>query len=41
MGFEDGKFDLTYIPYEIGPYVLGYTELEFGLQDLEGIVRLK
>ncbi|WP_339702236.1 DUF3298 and DUF4163 domain-containing protein [Algoriphagus aquimarinus] len=41
MGYEDEKFHLTYIPYEIGPYVMGYTELEFELQDLEEIVRQK
>lgn len=41
MGYEDEKFHLTYIPYEIGPYVMGYTELEFELQDLGGIVRWK
>ncbi|SFB16617.1 DUF3298 and DUF4163 domain-containing protein [Algoriphagus aquimarinus] len=41
MGYEDEKFHLTYIPYEIGPYVMGYTELEFELQDLRGIVRWK
>ena len=39
IGYEDEKFLLTYIPYEIGPYVLGYTELEFELKDLVGIVR--
>ncbi|WP_339755820.1 DUF3298 and DUF4163 domain-containing protein [Algoriphagus aquimarinus] len=41
MGYEDEKFHLTYIPYEIGPYVMGYTELEFELQDLRGIVGWK
>jgi hypothetical protein len=40
MGYEDEKFHLTYIPYEIGPYVMGYTELEFELNDLKGIVRM-
>ncbi|MEP0710562.1 MAG: DUF4163 domain-containing protein, partial [Algoriphagus sp.] len=39
IGYENDKFILTYIPYEIGPYVLGYTVLEFDLKDLEGIVR--
>lgn len=41
LGYEGDKFVLTYIPYEIGPYVMGYTELEFELKDLEGIVRTK
>ncbi|WP_431012717.1 DUF3298 domain-containing protein, partial [Rahnella sp. PAMC25617] len=41
MGYENGKFMLIYIPYEIGPYVMGYTELEFELKDLEGTVRQK
>jgi len=40
MGFKEGKFYLIYIPYEIGPYVLGYTELEFALEQLKGIVRM-
>lgn len=39
MGYKDGKFWLIYIPYEIGPYVIGYTELEFTPEELEGIVR--
>jgi len=39
MGYEDGKFWLIYIPYEIGPYVIGYTELEFEPEELSGIVR--
>lgn len=41
IGYEGYKFHLTYIPYEIGPYVMGYTELEFELKDLEGIVRVE
>ncbi|PZX49388.1 DUF3298 and DUF4163 domain-containing protein [Algoriphagus chordae] len=39
MGYEGDKFVMIYIPYEIGPYVMGYTELEFELKDLEGVVR--
>lgn len=39
MGYKDGKFYLIYIPYEIGPYVMGYTELEFAPEELTGIVR--
>jgi hypothetical protein len=40
MGFKEDKFQLIYITYEIGPYALGYTELEFPLDVLEGIVRM-
>ena len=40
MGFKGDKFQLIYIPYEIGPYAMGYTELEFPLDKLEGIVRM-
>lgn len=39
MGFKDGKFWVIYVPYEIGPYVLGYTELEFTREELGSIVR--
>lgn len=39
MGFKEDKFQLIYSPYEIGPYAMGYTELEFSLDELEGIVR--
>jgi hypothetical protein len=39
MGFSGDKFKLIYIPYEIGPYAMGYTELEFPLDELNGIVR--
>lgn len=41
MGYADDKFVLTYNPYEIGPYVMGYTELEFDVKELEGIIRTK
>jgi len=34
MGFKDGKFWIIYVPYEIGPYVLGYTEIEFTQEEL-------
>ncbi|WP_075349742.1 PdaC/SigV domain-containing protein [Algoriphagus marinus] len=40
MGFKDGKFHLIYIPYEIGSYAMGYTELEFSLEELQGVVRM-
>jgi hypothetical protein len=40
MGFKDGKFHLIYIPYEIGPYAMGYTELGFFLEEVKGIVRM-
>lgn len=39
MGFRDGKFQIVYVPYEIGPYVLGYTELEFTREELGDAVR--
>ena len=39
MGYKEDKFWLIYIPYEIGPYVMGYTELEFSPEELSGIVR--
>ncbi len=39
MGFRDGKFWIVYVPYEIGPYVLGYTELEFTREELGEAVR--
>ena len=38
-GFKDGKFWVIYQPYEIGPYVLGYTELEFSKEELGDLVR--
>lgn len=40
IGYADGKLILSYIPYEIGPYVLGYTDLQFDLKNLEGVVRM-
>lgn len=40
MGFKDGKFHLIYIPYEIGSYAMGYTELEFFLEEVKGVVRM-
>ncbi|MEN2281368.1 DUF4163 domain-containing protein [Algoriphagus sp. SE2] len=39
IGFEDGDLKLIYIPYEIGPYSLGYTTLGFDLNELEGVVK--
>ncbi len=39
MGYKEDKFKLIYIPYEIGPYVMGYTELTFTPEELTGIVR--
>lgn len=39
IGFKDDKFWVIYIPYEIGPYVLGYTELEFSKEELGQMVR--
>jgi hypothetical protein len=40
MGFSGDKFRLIYIPYEIGPYAMGFTELEFLLDEVKGIVRM-
>lgn len=34
MGFKDGKFWIIYVPYEIGPYVLGYTEIQYTQEEL-------
>lgn len=39
MGFEKGKFKIIYVPYEIGPFVMGFTELEFTREELGGLVR--
>ena len=39
LGFKEGKFWVIYIPYEIGPYAMGYTELEFSPEELNQIVR--
>ena len=39
MGFEGDKFKIVYIPYEIGPYALGFTELEFTREELGDLVR--
>jgi hypothetical protein len=41
MGFSGDKFRLIYIPYEIGPYAMGYTELDFSLVELKLIVRMQ
>ncbi len=40
MGFRADHFQLIYIPYEIGPYAMGYTQLEFSLDQVKGIVRM-
>lgn len=39
LGFKEGKFQATYVSYEIAPYAMGYTELEFTPEELNGIVR--
>lgn len=39
MGFQEDKFKVIYIPYEIGPYAMGYTELAFSKEELGDIVR--
>jgi len=38
-GFKEGKYWLIYNPYEIAPYVFGYTYLSFDLSELDGVVR--
>lgn len=39
IGFKDDKFWVIYVPYEIGPYVMGYTDLEFSKEELGEMVR--
>ncbi|GMQ27083.1 hypothetical protein Aoki45_37660 [Algoriphagus sp. oki45] len=39
MGFQEDRFKVIYIPYEIGSYAMGYTELEFSREELKEIVR--
>ncbi len=39
MGFAGEMFRMVYNPYEIAPYALGYTELEFTPEELSGIVK--
>ncbi|HLU88201.1 MAG TPA: DUF3298 and DUF4163 domain-containing protein [Cyclobacteriaceae bacterium] len=38
MGYEGNEFVLLYNAYEIGPYVMGRTELRFPLKELAGVV---
>jgi len=40
MGYEGKEFVLLYNSYEIGPYVMGRTELRFPLEELKGVVYL-
>jgi hypothetical protein len=39
MGIQDDKFWIIYTPYEIGPYVMGYTHLSFTKEELGDLVR--
>jgi hypothetical protein len=39
MGFEGDEFVLFYNPYEIGPYVMGATELRFKKEEITGLVK--
>lgn len=39
MGFEGEEFVLYYNPYEIGPYVMGSTELRFTKEEIKGLVK--
>ncbi|WP_194776527.1 DUF3298 and DUF4163 domain-containing protein [Pararhodonellum marinum] len=38
MGFDQNDFVLIYNPYEIGPYVMGSTEIRFNLAELEEVL---
>ncbi|MCH6235905.1 DUF3298 and DUF4163 domain-containing protein [Cognataquiflexum rubidum] len=38
MGFEGEEFVLFFNPYEIGPYVMGSTELRFTREEIKGLV---
>lgn len=38
MGFEGKEFVLFFNPYEIGPYVMGSTELRFTKEEINGLV---
>ncbi|MCH6198762.1 DUF3298 and DUF4163 domain-containing protein [Aquiflexum sp. LQ15W] len=40
MGFEGEEFVMYYNPYEIGPYVMGSTELRFTKEEIKGLVRI-
>ncbi|MFN3997185.1 DUF3298 and DUF4163 domain-containing protein [Algoriphagus sp.] len=39
MGFKEDKFWVIYVPYEIGPYAMGYTELEFSREEVPTALR--
>jgi hypothetical protein len=39
MGFREGEFWIVYVPYEIGPYAMGYTHLKFTEEELGDLVR--
>lgn len=39
IGFKDNKFWVIYVPYEIGPYTMGYTELDFSKEEVPKAVR--
>ncbi|MCC5938562.1 MAG: DUF4163 domain-containing protein [Lunatimonas sp.] len=39
MGYSEGDFVLLFNPYEIGPYVMGITEIGIPLSELNGVVR--
>lgn len=39
IGFKENKFWVIYVPYEIGPYAMGYTELDFSTEELPKQVR--
>jgi hypothetical protein len=40
MGFDDNHFVLIYNPYEIGPYVMGSTEIRFHVEELQDVLKV-
>jgi hypothetical protein len=39
IGYENDGWMMVYNPYEIGPYVMGYTELRFTLNEVKDVVK--
>jgi hypothetical protein len=39
MGYEEGEWVMVYNTYEVGPYAMGQTVLNFPMEDLRGIVK--
>jgi len=38
IGVRNDSLFMTYVPYEIAPYVMGYTYLTFSQSDLKGVI---